>query len=76
MIPTTHIPIKKHKTRERITGNTGNTPRFIGLEVALTVELDFAVITVVEVPYRETKKTIEVLHGSHIGWQDNENYLH
>ena len=19
---------------------------------------------------------IEVLHGSHIGWQDNENYLH
>ena len=20
--------------------------------------------------------SIEVLHGSHIGWQDNENYLH
>ena len=58
MNPTTHAPIATHKTTERITGTTGDTLRFVGLEVALTVELDFAVITFVEVPYRETKKTI------------------
>ena len=58
MIPNTQANIKRNKTKEKAKGNTGDTLSCLGLGVAITEEMDSAVVIVVEVPYRERKNTI------------------